>query len=55
MSAANERILGIIFMVSAAVLMILNLKRFANTGTYWVALPLFIIGLVLVARSRRPR
>jgi hypothetical protein len=55
MSAANERILGLIFMVSAAVLMVLNLKRVANLGSYWVALPLFIIGLVLLSRSRRPR
>ena len=55
MSPANERIIGIIFMVSAALLMILNLKRVANLGSYWVALPLFIIGLVLVARSRKPR
>ncbi len=55
MSAATERILGIIFMVSAAILMVLNLKRVANLGSYWVALPLFIIGVVLVARSRKPR
>jgi len=55
MSPANERIIGIIFMVSAAVLLILNLQRVANLGSYWVALPLFIIGVVLVARSRKPR
>lgn len=53
MSSANERILGIIFMVSAVVLMVLNLKRVANLGTFWVGIPLFIIGLVLFARSRR--
>jgi hypothetical protein len=53
MSPSSERILGIIFMVSAAVLLVLNLKRVANLGSYWVAMPLFIIGLVLVGRSRR--
>jgi hypothetical protein len=42
-------------MVVAAVLLILNLKRVANLGSYWVALPLFIIGLALTARSRRGR
>jgi hypothetical protein len=50
-----ERILGIIFMVSAAVLLVLNLKRTANLGSYWVAIPLFVIGLALLARSRRHR
>jgi hypothetical protein len=53
MTPATERIIGIVFMVSAFVLLILNLKRVANLGSYWVALPLFIIGLVLFNRSRR--
>ena len=53
MSPSTTRLAGIIFMVAAAVLMILNLKRVANLGSYWVALPLFIIGLALLARSRR--
>jgi hypothetical protein len=55
MSPATRRLIGLIFMVAAAVLMILNLKRVANLGSYWVAMPLFIIGLVLVARSRQRR
>ena len=42
-------------MVAAAVLLILNLKRVANLGTFWVAMPLFIIGLVLTASARRGR
>jgi hypothetical protein len=50
-----ERILGLIFMVSAVVLLALNLKRVANLGSYWVAFPLFIIGIVLLGRSRRNR
>jgi hypothetical protein len=53
MTPATERIIGIVFMISAFVLLILNLKRVANLGSYWVALPLFIIGLVLFNRSRR--
>lgn len=55
MSPATARLLGVIFMVAAAVLLILNLKRVANLGTFWVALPLFVIGLALTARSRRGR
>ena len=47
------RLVGIIFLVVAAVLMVLNLKRVADLGTFWVALPIFLIGVVLVARSKR--
>ena len=53
MSPAASRLIGVIFMVAAAVLLVLNLKRVANLGSYWVAIPLFVIGLVLLARSRR--
>ncbi|HUQ31712.1 MAG TPA: hypothetical protein VM095_06310 [Pyrinomonadaceae bacterium] len=53
MTPATERIIGIVFMISAAVLLVLNLKRTANLGSYWVAFPLFIIGIVLLGRSRR--
>lgn len=52
MSPAARRLIGLIFMLAAAVLLVLSLKRVANLGSYWVAMPLFIIGLVLVARSR---
>jgi len=40
-------------MVAAAVLFILNLKRVANLGTFFVALPLLFIGAVLLARSKK--
>jgi hypothetical protein len=53
MSPKAMRLAGILFMVAAAVLLILNLKRVANLGSYWTAIPLFIIGLALIARSRR--
>ena len=55
MSPATTRLVGLIFIVAAAVLMILNLKRVANLGSYWVAMPLLIIGVALIARSRRGR
>lgn len=42
-------------MVLAAALMILNLKRVANLGTFWIGLPLFVIGVACVARARRAR
>ena len=47
------RLVGILFLIVAAVLMILNLKRVADLGTFWIGLPVFVIGVVLVARSRR--
>jgi hypothetical protein len=47
------RLIGIVFIVAGAVLMFLNLKRVANLGSYWVGIPLFVIGLALFARSKR--
>jgi hypothetical protein len=55
MTPGTRRVIGILLMLSAVVLLILNLRRVANLGTYWVAMPLFIIGLVLVATARRGR
>ena len=55
MSSSNIRLIGFLLMLSAAVLLVLNLKRVADAKTFWVAIPLFIIGLVLVARARRGR
>jgi hypothetical protein len=47
------RLIGIVFIVAGAVLMFLNLRRLANLGSFWVGIPLFVIGLALVARSKR--
>ena len=53
MSPSIMRLAGVVFMLVAAILLVLNLKRVANLGSYWVAIPLFVIGLALLARSRR--
>lgn len=53
MTPSTMRLIGAVFMLAAAVLMILNLKRVANLGSYWVAIPLFVIGLAFLARSRK--
>ena len=55
MTPSGLRLIGIIFMVIAAALMILNLRRVANLGTFWIGLPLFIIGVACLARARRAR
>lgn len=47
------RFIGILFLLSSAVLMVLNLKRVANLGTFWIAIPLFFVGIILVTRSRK--
>ena len=53
MSPANMRLIGIACIVASAVLFILNLRRVANLGTFWVAMPLFIVGIALASRARR--
>lgn len=40
-------------MLAAVVLMVLSLKRIADLGTFWVGLPLFIIGIAFLARSKK--
>lgn len=55
MTPATMRLIGILLLVASAVLMILNLKRVADLGTFWVGLPLFFIGIAFVLRARRSR
>ncbi len=55
MSPKTMRVIGIVFLVVAAVLSVLNLQRVANAGTFWLAPPLMIIGLAFVVRARRAR
>jgi hypothetical protein len=53
------RLLGILFMVGAAVVAVLNLHRVANLGLPWLTFLLFAFGLACIgfssrlARSRR--
>ena len=53
------RLLGILFMVGAAVVAVLNLHRVANLGLPWLVFLLFAFGLACIgfanraARSRR--
>jgi hypothetical protein len=52
LSAKTLRLIGIVFLVAAAVLAVLNLKRVADLGTVWVSMPLLIIGIALIAMAR---
>jgi len=49
------RLIGIILLVAAAVLAVLNLKRVANLGTFWLGAPLLILGVAFVTLARRRR
>ena len=53
MKPATMSLIGKLFILAGAILMFLNLKRVADLGTFWVGIPLFVIGLAFVARSRR--
>ena len=53
LSATTLRLIGILFLVSAACVAILNLKRVANLGMLWLSPMLLIIGMGLVIWSRR--
>ena len=55
MTPSTLRLIGTAFMVGAAVLLILNLKRVADLGTFWPGLALFFIGVACVARARKAR
>ncbi|HKO99218.1 MAG TPA: hypothetical protein VJU86_19620 [Pyrinomonadaceae bacterium] len=53
MSAKTLRLLGILFLVAAAVVSIMNLKRVANLGVMWVPAVLLVVGIALLANARR--
>lgn len=53
MSPQTMRVIGIVFMLSAAFFMVINLKRVADAKTFWIGLPLFTIGLILTIRARK--
>jgi hypothetical protein len=45
--------LGILFLVAAVAVSILNLKRVADLGMVWLSPVLLIVGIGLMAASRR--
>jgi hypothetical protein len=53
LSATTLRVIGILFLVAAAVVAVLNLKRVANLGMLWLNAPLLVIGIAFVALSAR--
>lgn len=53
LSPTTLRVIGILFLIAAAVIAVLNLKRVANLGMMWLSPPLLIIGVALVVIARR--
>ena len=53
MSANTLRLLGILLLIAAAIVAILNLKRVANLGMMWLPAVLLVIGAGLITASRR--
>ena len=55
MSPSTLRLIGAAFMAGAAVLLILNLRRVADLGTFWPGMALFFVGVACVVRARKAR
>lgn len=53
MSPKTLALIGILFLVAAAVVAVLNLKRVADLGMVWLSPVLLIFGAALMAISRR--
>ncbi len=46
-------LIGVLFLVAAVVVAVLNLHRVANLGMPWLAPPLMLVGVALVILARR--
>jgi hypothetical protein len=55
LSATTLRVIGFLFLVAAAVVAVLNLKRVADLGMMWLSPPLLIVGLAFVALAARKK
>lgn len=53
MTPSPLRTIGVVLTLAAAVLMVLNLKRVADAGTFWIGIPLLIVGAACVTASKR--
>jgi hypothetical protein len=55
MSAKTMRLLGSAFMILAALVAILNLRRVANLGAYYLPALLIVLGAAFMLRARNRR
>lgn len=55
MSKGAMRIIGLVLMVLAAVVAVLNLRRVANLGAVYLPALLIVIGMAFMLRARNRR
>lgn len=55
MSPATLRIVGIGFLVAAAVVGVLNLRRVADLGAFALPSVLLVVGMAFILRARKRR
>lgn len=55
MTPKNMRIIGIVFMVIAAVIAILNLRRVANLGAFFLPSIFIVLGVAFIVRAKNRR
>lgn len=53
LSTSTLKAIGFLFLISAAVVAILNLKRVANLGLMWLVPVLLVIGIGFMVNARR--
>jgi hypothetical protein len=55
MSRRTMRIIGIVFMMLAALVAVLNLRRVANLGAFYLPAILIMVGAAFILRARNRR
>ncbi len=55
MAPTTLRMIGILLLLAAVAVVVLNLKRVANLGMLWLSPVLLVIGIGLVAQARRAK
>lgn len=55
MSTGTMRIIGLVFMVLAVVVAVLNLRRVAGLGAVWLPALLIVTGMAFILRARNRR
>ncbi len=53
MKPSTLRVLGLLCVLAAGLLFVLNLRRFTNLGTYFFASPLLVLGVLLIVLASR--
>jgi hypothetical protein len=53
MTSSILRTIGFVLTLAAVVLLVLNLPSVADAGTFWIGIPLLIVGAVCVAAAKK--